>query len=405
MRSVASINSFLEFGYYLDYSSEINLPQISIDEMIKNLTYNQQINIGKELFLKSIERKFQNNCEIVVPLSGGLDSRAILSGLGKFKNYSEIETYTFGSKGTWDYEFGCYVAKKLGTKHKSFDISKELYTLDSLSLTSKYFNHQTVLFFHPPTLKILEICEGKQVWSGFMGDPSVGSHLRKEPSISHIQARERFINSNRIYRGEKICDPEVSINDLVTEPPSTFSGISLDEQYDLHHRQLKYIAPHVVPNSLQFITPFLDSDWLNFGFSIPSEVRYGQSFYLDFLINTFPKEFSLPTKTNYGLGLDVTNSQLNNKKFITKLKHKINNILPVFKPNHVNYLDFKNQIKTRSDLKKIIPTLLASLDDRKFLHWLNCQELYKQHTPNRDLSTQILLLCSLEIHLREAQNG
>ena len=42
----------------------------------------------------------------IVPLSGGLDSRAILGGLLDAGLKDQITTVTFGTLGTWDYDIG-----------------------------------------------------------------------------------------------------------------------------------------------------------------------------------------------------------------------------------------------------------------------------------------------------------
>ena len=73
----------------------------------------------------AIKARFQeaDNGTHIVPLSGGLDSRAILAGLLDRGLKDQIIATTYGTPGTYDYDIGCRVAKKIGVKHKAFDLS------------------------------------------------------------------------------------------------------------------------------------------------------------------------------------------------------------------------------------------------------------------------------------------
>ena len=112
------ILSFLHFGY---------LPQIprnlssepwagnkseACDTIRKSLDKPKLIAQG----IHALKAAFQNiiGGMHIVPLSGGLDSRAILGGLLNAGLKKQITTVTFGTPGTLDYEIGSYVAKRIG---------------------------------------------------------------------------------------------------------------------------------------------------------------------------------------------------------------------------------------------------------------------------------------------------
>ncbi len=94
-----NINSFLYFGYFLDFTNTNYSFDFSMIDKKRYLNAMEEelIDIGTQKFLKSINNCFvRNNTNIVVPISGGLDSRAILAGLLEFTSASNIKTYTFG---------------------------------------------------------------------------------------------------------------------------------------------------------------------------------------------------------------------------------------------------------------------------------------------------------------------
>ena len=98
-------------------------------DIYRDMPEEEMIRRGKQKWLGVIDNLYNSRSEIVVPISGGLDSRAILSGLLEFTDASCIHTCTFGLPKTFDFEIGNRVAAFAGTKHTSFDLSQ--YTFDN----------------------------------------------------------------------------------------------------------------------------------------------------------------------------------------------------------------------------------------------------------------------------------
>ena len=98
----------------------------------KDCNERELIEQGAMLLEKSMEKIFSCGQKHLVPISGGLDSRAILAVLVKFTEAKNIFTFTRGTPKTWDYEIGNLVAKGIGTNHTSFDLTTNTYTIDEL---------------------------------------------------------------------------------------------------------------------------------------------------------------------------------------------------------------------------------------------------------------------------------
>jgi len=78
--------------------------------------------------MNEISKLFISGKKHVVPISGGLDSRAILASLLKFTEAANIYTYTFGTPSTFDYEIGNLIAKETGTMHTSFPLNDYIFS-------------------------------------------------------------------------------------------------------------------------------------------------------------------------------------------------------------------------------------------------------------------------------------
>ena len=56
----------------------------------------------------------------ILPMSGGLDFRAVLGGLLEHIPSSQIVTVTYGIPGTWDFEIAKMISRKFGIQHVGY---------------------------------------------------------------------------------------------------------------------------------------------------------------------------------------------------------------------------------------------------------------------------------------------
>ncbi len=212
---------------------------------------------GKDLFLQSIEKSFYPDEENLVPISGGLDSRAILGALLKFRNAGDIYTYTFGSPGTYDFEIGNNIARVTGTRHTAYDLSNHRYTMDELLDVSKRMDHQCLLFCHPPVPQVSAQFSSHRHWSGFMGGTLTGEHFPKQVSPSLDESKQYFIRKNTYVRSVSLTHGgDEGMFTLLDCPLADPGVLSFEEQLDFWNRQVKYIAPHVLMQGFRYATPF-----------------------------------------------------------------------------------------------------------------------------------------------------
>ncbi|UOE93869.1 hypothetical protein [Alkalihalobacillus sp. LMS39] len=404
--NLTDINSFLKLGYFLDYKN----PRMSIDfsginkNKYMDLHEEELVNEGSRLFIKSLEKRFLNGKRHVVPISGGLDSRAILAGLLYFTDASNIETYTFGTPGTLDFEIGCNIANIVGTQHKCFPLTNYKYDFYELLDISKRIDRQTVLFHHPPIWELDQYYSDSLIWSGFNAGLLTGAVTPKVMSESLETIKQNFINKNRYTMDLTSTVKDSEIYEYIEYDKNLgVKKLSIEEQMHFMNRQLKFIEPHVLIKGFNYVTPFTDEDLLLFFLSIDNRFRINQHLYKNMLQSTFPDIFSYPTKNSMGLPLNSGKVRQFSGRVFRKLKSEINKFYPMFKDKNINYLDFNTGIREKRELNNIVKDNINDLADRKIIDWIDIKEIFEKHVnQKKNYSKALLLLTSLEIHLKSS---
>lgn len=209
----------------------------------------------KQVFENVVARliKYADGDPIVIPLSGGYDSRLIATLL-KMHGYDGVITYTYGYSDSHEVKTAKKVADKLGYEwyHIGFkDIDKDYFESYEFHNFVEYsFNHVStphILDFYAFKVAVEEgiVPKNAIVVPGHSGDVFSGSWLIKLPlptkrNFHHILFAKHFIlnehyNQNRSLKNKlkkyfkDKYSPEVEIH-------------SLDDNWNFKERQAKYIV-------------------------------------------------------------------------------------------------------------------------------------------------------------------
>lgn len=391
------INNFLKFGYFFDYNPDLEIKLDEIDKKkYESASRSELVKIGGDKFLDSISKEYEPNKRNLVPISGGLDSRAILAGLLRFTDARNIETYTFGVRGSLDFEIGNYIAKKLGTNHMSFDLEKYDYDESSLFDISSRVDRQTMLFHHAPIKAVDQNFKDHFHWSGFMGDPIAGSKYKNEYKNCLKSAKEKFLLDNVFTTSVKLYDA-IEQEYFLTKPNINSDNLSCYEQIDFFNRQLKYVMPHVLMKGYDYKLPFVNSVFSQFMLDVDNKYRDNQNLYYDILLQSFPKEFKYRTRTKYGLPLNTSHRVANFKR----LSNKFLQVSRINRNINVNYMDFANLIRRDKKFYNLIRCSVNDFNERKFVLPFDVNKVLLEHVNGYNNHTNILLLItSLDIHLK-----
>jgi hypothetical protein len=399
MMNRGNLESFLMLGYFLDYERpgfRINVSGVN-KERYSDATDVELLEIGCGLLQEAISANYNRNDDIVVPLSGGLDSRAILAGLLEHTHGERINTYTFGTPGTWDFDIGCEVAKSIGTKHHTFDLTRYVYRQQELEDISRRIDQQAILFHHWPVWSIDEEFGHAVHWSGFLGEALSGAHLAKRSAANVSRAIANFLERNRYVKSVEFDAIGPDIVELLTCEHVDPRRITIEEQLDLLNRQPKFIAPIVLMQGYAHRTPFMHQAWVDFILSVDNDRhRRDQQLYKQLLQRAFPGPFALRTKTDRGLPLNAQPY----KRLTARFGGRWRRVLKRPSPS-INYLDFDRMIRDKPDLREIVSMNVHDLDRRGILDRINGVSLLEDHVANRrNCADALIVLTSLEIHLK-----
>ena len=393
-----SLRSFLRLGFFLDGEPAVKIDLSRVDvNRHAGVDDAELIREHERLLRQAVLRRFEPNRKHLIPLSGGLDSRAILAVLLEATDAANLHTCTFGTPGSLDYDIGCELADRLGTVHEAMPLSATRYDRDRLLDVSRRIRHQTVLFHHPPLDVWDDLYGDHLVWSGFLGDKLAESPKAELPAA---KARDRFLAINTYVRSTNLTDGDDAPLRRILEAEEARSPLWLEEELNIRFRQQRFIAPHVLALGFDYATPLADADLVDFMLSVPIAKRQGGALYRRFLVASFPELFGIRTKANEGLPLAAPRFRVLARRAGRKVVRSIAPLKRRFRDSMVNYLAFENAFRERSDLRTLATDCLEALCERNLLDPDLVRGLLQRHMDGvADHSDALILLTSLELHL------
>lgn len=378
-------NNILFFGHTVNPKNNLKLfPSPSFIYQDK-ISINKEIANCKVLWEKIIEEKLAKvKGRVVVPLSGGLDSRLILAGLLNHISAKEIVTYTFGPEKSLDFKIGNLIAEKIGTNHHAHAIKIEDYSLDNEIKWASILKKQISLFYHPP-LDIVDEFKNDNLWVGFMGDPLAGSHYQPNINTSD-EAINLFSSKYGLLNRDKISKYGIDINSIkkaIRDSTDFSQNISHFENLDFSIRQSQFIKPHIV-YSEESTLPFIDQRWVNKMLALPCELRINERFYREFMVSSYKEIFSYPCKNNHGYSIASKNSifqRVKNKFIKNKLLYS-------------NYVNFDKLLKENNSLSNFVKELVFQQN------YIEPSILWKDFINNELKYEFILNLASIQINTK-----
>jgi len=401
-RSQLRVQSFLKLVYFIDFEADLRPIDFSrIDrEPYAGLSRTALVDVGCRKLRDTFSALFDPNAEHVVPISGGLDSRLILGALLELMPAQKLHTYTFGIPGTYDYDLGCLIAKHAGTKHLALPLDGISYHKAEMLDFARRSQRQAMLFYHPPVRELVQRYTDAVIWSGYVGDAVVGSHLHTPPSETLIEAKRIHIKNRSIVRSMRLhrC-PDEDFLPFVGGGGLDPDVLTYDEQVLFAEAVRKFTAPLVLFDGFRYLTPLINSPWMDFNFSVPNRFREHEALMISIARKAFPKLFALPTKNSLGLGLGTPAPVIRALTLVNKARK----LLHQFAPNrvrypHILYNDYNEAIRTSPDVRGIVLDALADLRRRGLTPWLDLDAIVKRHMRRfRNHGDALIVLASLEL--------
>lgn len=352
----------------------------------------------------------------VVPLSGGLDSRAVLAGLlAAGVSRQDVVAVTVGTPGTLDFDIAIEVATRAKVRHELIDlrhVALQEQSLQSALLKNAAASWAFDVFYHRMIAE--RVGADATYWSGFMGGELAGAHVPAVAGGSWQTTVEEFIRGARFCRGPSAL-PSGSLGspDLPAEPWADPTTLAYGDQLDFGLRQDGYVRRTVIVSGYEYRTPFLNDAWVRFILSVPRELRRDERLFKWILVDAFPALFALPTKNSAGLRLTAPDARVTAQIRCMKIGAAITGraslralargrLPPPFQM--VNYLDFAEALRSNANTRGLVRDLVAALDERRLGGpWASGAALWNAHERaggDPDLACALTLLASLELNLR-----
>lgn len=260
-------------------------------------------------FIERLVRSVGNKT-IILPLSGGYDSRYILTALNKI-NFTNVICYTYGNKESFEIAIALKVATALGYELHIIEYTDKKWgaLLDNptfLDFLDYSFNYaslphlQDFIALDELTSKNIMPCNSVIV-PGFCGDLLGGSYMPievKEKKTSHLLKnsiseyifKKHFNNLALVLPAEikasimKKIENNIGCNYV----SSIDSFISCNESFFTEHKVSKFIVNANRPYEFfghEWRMPLWDNELMEYWYKIPNHLRVDSKLYNDFLFD------------------------------------------------------------------------------------------------------------------------
>lgn len=248
-----------------------------------------------ELLEDQIDRliAFAAGREIVIPLSGGYDSRILLTILQQ-KQYPALKAFTYGQEGSWEVEIARSVATKLGVDWQFVPYTKELLQQFGDQNWKDFANFAGNLSSIPQeqdyfALRFLKAAgwlkKDSIICPGYCGDFQAGSYL-PDSSFSLRPKRLKALQ-NFLYQ-RFIRYPSPTLRQL-WQPYLPQAELSDEHNYvsELEHWVLREYVSKFIINGVRayewfdctWYLPLWDLEFIRFWQQVPNELRIDMQMY------------------------------------------------------------------------------------------------------------------------------
>ena len=254
--------------------------------------------------------------ELVVPISGGMDSRFLLGCALQALPPESITSLTFGLPTSLDLKIGTALARKLGVKNIALPMDERPIG----EILRDNFATAEGMYWTVPDYSVKPFREalpvGSLLLSGYIGDPVFGSKEGKAP-LEPVAGREEEMLGLLRKAGDVV--PWTEVLPLLSEPTRdplqledelrALPGQLMQERFDFwyfgtHTTNRTHYAVTPARRQAFFLMPFIHRRVLDTAFALPAEERLGQRAYRQAMKLRFPELYRFPTKRNYGFPID-----------------------------------------------------------------------------------------------------
>ena len=317
----------IECGQYIEFFLDKEKPLIVNKKL--HFQYRNEFpdkNKSKEAFLKDIDiaykksfKKlidFANGDLIVVPLSGGVDSRHIVYMLHKY-NYKNVLCFTYGKENNEEANVSKRIAEMCNYEWRFIPYSRAMWKTfiksnELIDFQEYSGNHNALSHFQDffAVKKLKETIPNNAIFvPGHTGDLIAGDQIAQlNDCIQSTSKYSKELLIDEIYNLHYVLrknrsDVKNNLKELIGSSILPINNLQqFSQEYDCweyNERQSKYTVNSVRVYDyfgFRWTLPFFYNDILDFSLSVPIEIRYKRKLLLEYLNGEFLFEDILKEK-------------------------------------------------------------------------------------------------------------
>jgi len=381
-----------------------------------------------DLWVRAVERRTRGRERVVLQLSGGFDSRAILAALLECRPAGSILAVTLGTPGTFDYELGRLVAEAAGVRHRAIDITgpkdyEQEYLRKAIDIDGTGDVFWGFLSDYDPLAELTSelivglmggVLSGKHAGRNALAERPADEKEALEPELAH----RRFTPLQTVSRlcGMTVADCQDRILALMAgcnEGNAHRLSGNFCLVWDFVNRQTPYVQPLVckLRETFRYLAPFLDNDLVDFILRVPLRWRTGQRLWRRMYVERFPALAALPTKNLKGRPLLESWPGWLGWKLARVLRRQVETLsfgaFPLASAHReqmrrrcVQNLDYDRLLRESALLRTMVEAKLGRLAERGVLDGDTIQALWAEHVSGEAGHVPALVaLASIELVL------
>lgn len=353
--------------------------------------------LGMRIFDTALCRSLSETGTVVVPLSGGFDSRTILAALLEHLSPREIASYTYGVPGTLDFDIGNRVAEVAGTRHTVIDERELSFDADGLIETARISDANSSLF-HAFVWTEVRRRFGTNVtyWSGFTGDGIAGASCQPGDSATGDGVSEFMAAEGAPSFWKHDARVTSTVERLVARDTKYDGVLAPREAVWFENHVERYAAHQIFMAGLTYATPFMDDAFVRFMLEAGPRHRTGKRMFERMVTGRFTKLFQLPTRSSGYLLSDrpMRHGPWRARQLLRQAQYRLTRHRTTHP--HTAYLDFGRALRDRHDVRAVVRPWLEDLSARGLVEPRDLLRFWTEHQQGADHRRTLLHLASLE---------
>jgi len=262
-----------------------------------SVSFDEFYEIVKSLQTEVSAAATDGNSHILLPLTGGLDSRFIAGCLPNLRN---VDSFTFHSGPSAEVQVARRIAGLYGISHEAASLNPSVYT--NVDLFRKHLgllqHYHAALITIARSLRINHPEQRLLLPHGFMGDPVFGSKASYPKKLKKDEACEAYLdNALNRYPFFARCISKSTLNEILEDLARDYiyygakdSNASFEEILFITRRQqMIYKIVDLVDDFVPVLTPFASShELINAALRLPQEYRISRKAFSIYLATLSP---------------------------------------------------------------------------------------------------------------------